>query len=84
MAAKPINTPVDYNCKFNFTNSKSLDYIGQFLRLVDKSIYLAITKPVITYDVSFVSQFMHAPRKSHINVVDRILKCLKSSSDREI
>jgi len=63
---------------------KPLDYIGQFLRLVDKLIYLAITKPVITYDVSFVSQFMHAPRKNHMNVVDRILKCLKSSPDREI
>ena len=84
MAAKPVNNPIDYNCKLNFTSDKPLDDVGQFQRLVGKVIYLTITRPYITYSVSCVSQFMHAPRIGYMNVVDRILRNLKSSSGRGI
>ena len=58
MVAKPVNTPVVYNCKLNFTDVKPLDGIGQFKKLLGELIYLTITRPDITYVVSCVSQFM--------------------------
>ena len=37
--------------------------------MVDKLIYLAHTHPDIAYDVSVVSQFMHAPCETQMEVV---------------
>ena len=34
-------------------------------------IYLTNTRPDLTFAVSVVSQFMHAPRTSHLDAVDR-------------
>ncbi|GMP68005.1 hypothetical protein CsSME_00027778 [Camellia sinensis var. sinensis] len=51
--------------------------IGRYRRLVEKLIYLIVTRPDITYAVGVVSQFMHAPRQSHFVAVCRILQYLK-------
>lgn len=47
-------------------------------------IYLSHTPPDIVYVVSIFSQYMHNPRKSHIDAVIRILQYLKSSPERRI
>lgn len=52
---------------------------GQFQRLVGKLIYLTITRPDISYAVSLVSRFMHAPTVNHMKAVHRILQYLKGS-----
>jgi hypothetical protein len=49
-----------------------------YQRLVGKLIYLSHTRPDIAFAVSVVSQFMHDPRSSHMDVVYRILRYLKS------
>ena len=54
----------------------------QFQRLVGKLIYLDHTRPDIAFVVSCVSQFMHSPSKSHLDVVYRILKYLKGTPRR--
>ncbi|CAH9139488.1 unnamed protein product [Cuscuta epithymum] len=43
--------------------------------------YLVITRPDITYDVHLVSQFMHAPRTTHLLAVKRIYRYLQGTSD---
>ena len=43
-------------------------------RLVGRLIYLSHTWPYIAYAVSVVSQFMHDPRASHLEVVYCILR----------
>jgi hypothetical protein len=50
---------------------------GQYQRLVGKLIYLAHTRPNISYAVSVVSRYMHDPRVSHQEVVYQILRYLK-------
>jgi len=62
--SKDIGTPVDKEC---------------YQRLVGRLIYLSHTRPDIAFSVSVVSQFMHDPKSSHMNVVYRILRYLKSS-----
>jgi len=52
--------------------------------LVWKLIYLSHTRPDITYAVNVVSQFMHDPRKPHMDDVERILRYLKSTPGKEI
>ena len=49
-----------------------------YQRLVGRLIYLTNTRPDITFAVSVVSQFMHAPRTSHLDVVHHILQYLKT------
>ena len=57
---------------------------GSYQRMVGKLIYLSHTRPDITWAVSVVSQFMHSPLKSYLEVVYRILKYLKSSLGKGI
>jgi hypothetical protein len=54
-------------------DEKVLNDISQFQRLVGKLIYLTITRPDISYAVSFVSQFMQRPTKEHMEYIDQIL-----------
>jgi hypothetical protein len=42
-------------------------------RIMGSLIYMTITRPDLSYVVGVVSQFMQTPRKSHLDVVRRIL-----------
>ena len=44
-----------------------------YQHLVERLIYLINTRPNITFVVSVVSQFMYAPRTSHLDAVHHIL-----------
>ncbi|KAM2673816.1 hypothetical protein EV2_015076 [Malus domestica] len=80
---KPVTTPLD--CKLKLDTAKELlTHVSYYQRLVGKLIYLAITRPDITYAMSLVSQFMHAPIVTHLYVVERILRYLKGSIGRGI
>ncbi|KAM1305335.1 hypothetical protein ACFX2F_022890 [Malus domestica] len=56
----------------------------RYQRLVGRLIYLAHTRPDITYAVSVVSQFMHSPSMDHMTAVMRILAYLKSAPGKGI
>lgn len=57
-----------------------LKYPSHYRRLVERQIYLTITRSDITYLVHVLSRFMHAHRKPLIEAVFRVLCYLKSSS----
>jgi hypothetical protein len=61
-----------------------LENVNQFQRLVGKLIYLTITRPDLSYSVSQISQFMHAPKTPHLDTINRILKYLKGSPGKGI
>jgi Reverse transcriptase (RNA-dependent DNA polymerase) len=84
LGAKPANTPMEPNKKIYLEEDELLKDIGQYQRLVSKLIYLIVTRPDISFAVSLVSQFMHAPRITHLEAMDRILRYLKKSSDQGI
>jgi hypothetical protein len=84
LGAKPANTPMEPNKKLYLEEDELLKDIGQYQRLVSKLIYLIVTRPDISFAVSLVSQFMHAPRITHLEAMDRILRYLKKSSDQGI
>jgi len=81
--AKPAPTPLDSKLKLE-TTSEPLRSINYYQHLVGRLIYLTITRLDITYAVSLVSQFMHAPTVFHLCLVKQILRYLKGSAGRGI
>ncbi|KAK8923598.1 hypothetical protein KSP39_PZI019101 [Platanthera zijinensis] len=77
---KPAETPMDANHKLSAHSSDSdklLTNPKYYRCLVGKLIYLTVTRPDISFAVGVVSRFMHAPRTSHLQAVERILRYLK-------
>lgn len=49
-----------------------------YRRIMDKLLYLNLTRPGISYSVQQLSQFMSAPRKPHLQVAIHVIKYLAS------
>ncbi|KAK3024584.1 hypothetical protein RJ639_044326 [Escallonia herrerae] len=60
------------------TGGKDVDR-EQYQRLVGKLIYLSHTRPDIAFAVSLISQFMHSPKKKHLDAVYGVLRYLKGT-----
>ncbi|XP_048232350.1 uncharacterized mitochondrial protein AtMg00810-like [Ricinus communis] len=84
IGAKPALTPMETKTKLNLEDGDPLTNIGHYQRLVGKLIYLTVTRPDISFAVSVISQFMHAPRTSHLEAIDRILSYLKGTPGQGI
>ncbi|RVW97729.1 Retrovirus-related Pol polyprotein from transposon RE2 [Vitis vinifera] len=72
--SKPANTPFDSKLQLDKLGDP-LDSPNYYQKLVGKLIYLTITRPDISFAVSLVSQYMHAPTVVHLywagNTIDR-------------
>ena len=76
---KPEEKPMEMNHKLEILPDQALTDNGRYQRLVGRLIYLSHTRPDISYAVSVVSQFIHAPSEEHMEAVYRILRYLKSA-----
>lgn len=83
LECKPASTPIEQNHRIIADSGDPIDK-GQYQRLVGRLIYLSHTRPDIAYAVSIVSRYMHDPRSTHLNVVNRILRYLKSCPGKGI
>ena len=79
LGARPAETPMDSNVKFEAEQGELCSDPGRYRRLVGKLIYLTVTRPDIAFAIGVVSQFMHAPRQPHWEAVCRILRYLKNA-----
>ena len=62
-------TPIEQNHRLGEKfKGQPIDW-DNYQQIVAKLIYLSYTRPNITYAVSMVSQFMHAPLKPNLEVV---------------
>ena len=86
--SKPISTPVEMNVKlttivfYEHAGSSSdslLSDISAYQRLVERLIYLTITRPDLSYVVQSLSQFMNAPKRSQMDVVVRVVRYIKQN-----
>ena len=76
---RAAKTPIEPNLKLEAAKPENLVDKEQYQKLVGKLIYLAHTRPDISFAVSMVSQFMHSPRPEHYEAVLRILRYLKGT-----
>ena len=63
--ARPERFPMEQNLKLYLTEGEKLNDPSKYRQLIDRLIYLSITRPDIVYSVCMLSQFMHEPRKPH-------------------
>ncbi|KAJ0536451.1 putative RNA-directed DNA polymerase [Helianthus annuus] len=87
LGCKPVGTPIEQSqlvtnkiCK----DTKFLDNVNGFQKLIGKLIYLSLTRPDISYAVQFLSQFMHKPCQVHMDIALRLLRYLKQSPGRGV
>ncbi|KAK8951898.1 hypothetical protein KSP39_PZI004028 [Platanthera zijinensis] len=76
------STPMDINyklCACFYESDTLLPNPEYYHCLVGKLIYLTVTRPDILFVVGVVSRFIHAPRTSHLQAAERILRYLKSA-----
>jgi len=76
---KPAPTPTNSSVKLNETDGDLLPDSTNYRRLIGKLLYLTHTRPDISCVVQQISQFMTAPRTSHLNAAFRILRYLKNA-----
>ena len=79
IGCKLVSTPMDPNHKLGEDKEESMVDKRMYQRLVGRLIYLAHTRPDITYSVSVISQFMHDPREPHLQAAYRVLYHLKGN-----
>ncbi|GJY85712.1 ribonuclease H-like domain-containing protein [Tanacetum coccineum] len=84
LACKPARTPMISKLSVSNEESESdplLDNVVDYQKLMGKLIYLTNTRPDISYAVHCLSQFMHAPLKSHLKqLLLKINEYLKENS----
>ncbi|GJT51520.1 ribonuclease H-like domain-containing protein [Tanacetum coccineum] len=80
LACRPVVTPLPENIVLSHkktANDKFLKNVTAYQKLVEKLIYLCMTRPDISYDVNCLSQHMHSPLQSHFDLWLRLLRYLK-------
>uniref|UniRef100_A0A3Q7JGD1 Reverse transcriptase Ty1/copia-type domain-containing protein n=1 Tax=Solanum lycopersicum TaxID=4081 RepID=A0A3Q7JGD1_SOLLC len=88
---KPVGTPLEVNQRFT-SQDFDMSYEAQdthedivlddptgYQKLVGKLLYLTMTRPDISYAVQNLSQFMHKPKKSHMEGALRVIRYLKNA-----
>lgn len=76
---KPIPTPLEINLKLSQEDESEPVDSTMYRRLVGSLIYLANTRPDISYDVGLVSQFSAQPKESHWKAAKRILRYVQGT-----
>ncbi|CAL1408191.1 unnamed protein product [Linum trigynum] len=77
----PVSTPMELNLKLSRESGELLKDGSQYRSIVGSLIYLAATRPDISYAVQLVSQFMSNPCVDHLAAVHRILRYLQGTKD---
>ncbi|XP_026437144.1 uncharacterized protein LOC113335251 [Papaver somniferum] len=77
--SKPCSTPVTTDKRASALDGVFLSDPLQYRSLVGALQYFTLTRPDITYAVNYVSQFMQAPRDTHMLLVKHILRYLKGT-----
>ena len=81
---KPAETPIIVNHGLQTEQGGEMAEKERYQKLMGKLIYLAHTRPDISYAVGVVSRFMHCPQVKHMEAVMRILRYLKGTSNRGV
>lgn len=82
--AKPSVIPLEQNHHLidNASSLLSPTDASSYRQLIGRLIYLTITRPVLSYTVHILSQFMNSPRVDHMQAIFKALRYIKQSPDK--
>jgi len=84
LGARPSSFPMEQNHKLSLSKSVLLPNPKRYRRLVGRLIYLAVTRPELSYSVHTLAQFMQHPRQDHWDAAIRVVRFLKSTHGQGI
>lgn len=76
---KPVRTPIASRTSISLMDGELLSDPSEYRSMVGALQYLTMTHPDIAYAVNVVSQFMHAPRTTHMHCVKRTFRYLQGT-----
>lgn len=71
--AKSVSTPMALSSNLSLQSGSPLKSITEYRQVVAALQYLQSTHPNISFCVNKLSQYMHKPTNSHLDVVNRLL-----------
>lgn len=84
MDAAPASTPTEQNHHLATDDCAFVKEPARYRRLFGPLIYLANTRPEISYSVHIISHFMQKPREKHMEAVFRVVRFLKGTAGQGI
>ena len=81
---QPFDTQIEEEMKFWVEHNQIPTNKGRYQILVGRLMHLALTRLDLAYALSVVSQYMHNPRKQHMNAIIHILRYLKGAPRKGI
>ncbi|KAL9244597.1 hypothetical protein vseg_018360 [Gypsophila vaccaria] len=84
LGSKPAPTPIEQNHGLGMSSSTTLANPEPYRRLVGRLVYLAVTRPDLTYAIHILSQFMHSPKSDHWDAALRVVRYLKGTPGQGI
>ena len=81
---RPLKVPLKPNLKLNAHSGQPLEDPNKFRRLVEKLIYLSITRSDISFAVQFLSQFMSSLIDAHMKEAYHLFKYLRATSEHGV
>ncbi|GAA0150742.1 hypothetical protein LIER_09611 [Lithospermum erythrorhizon] len=79
LGCKPIDTPMEQNHHLAIVEGEPYQYPDQYRRLVDRLVYLSLTRPELSYSVHTLAQFLSNPQVAHWDAAIRVLRYIKGS-----
>ena len=76
---RTVETPMELNVKLRPTDGDPLSDPTRYRHLVGSLVYLAVTRPDISYPVHILSQFVSAPTTVHYSHLLRVLRYLRGT-----
>ncbi|XP_074301437.1 uncharacterized protein LOC141632825 [Silene latifolia] len=77
LGSKPSPTPIEPNHRLGEATGDVIVDVESYRRLVGRLVYLAVTRPDLSYVVHVLSQFLSHPRKAHMDAALRVVWYLK-------
>ncbi|XP_019091158.1 PREDICTED: uncharacterized protein LOC109128742 [Camelina sativa] len=84
LGSRPAATPIEQNHHLASDSSPYIPEPASYRRLVGRLIYLANTRPDLSYSVHILSQFMQKPRERHMDAALRVFSYLKGTAGQGI
>ncbi|CAM8940033.1 unnamed protein product [Rhodiola kirilowii] len=76
---KPAKTPLPIKHQLSLSEASPIEDPMIYRKLVDKLIYLTITRPDLAHSVHVLSQFMSVPTSDHLKAAHRLLRYIKGA-----